>query len=58
MIGTKSMTKKFDESVIDAEDIIGLGLLKEHTHMITGDINDENVDKRMCQFRKTNGKVF
>ena len=45
MIGTKSMTKKFDESVIDAEDIIGLGLLKEHTHMITGDINDENVDK-------------
>ena len=39
------MTKKFDDSVIDAEDIIGLGLLKNHTHMITGDINDENVDK-------------
>ena len=39
------MTKKFDDSVIDAEDIIGLGLLKHHTHMITGDINDETVDK-------------
>jgi ATP-dependent Clp protease protease subunit len=39
------MTRKFDESVIDAEDIINLGLLKEHTHMITGDINDETVDK-------------
>jgi ATP-dependent Clp protease protease subunit len=39
------MTKKFDDSVIDAEDIIGLGLLKNHTHMITGDINDENIDK-------------
>jgi ATP-dependent Clp protease protease subunit len=39
------MTRKFDESVIDAEDIINLGLLKEHTHMITGDINDEAVDK-------------
>jgi len=39
------MTKKFDDSVIDAEDIIGLGLLKNHTHMITGDINDETVDK-------------
>ena len=45
MSGIKSMTKKFDESVIDAEDIIGLGLLKNHTHMITGDINDESVDK-------------
>ena len=39
------MTKKFDDSVIDAEDIIGLGLLKNHTHVITGDINDETVDK-------------
>jgi ATP-dependent Clp protease protease subunit len=39
------MTRKIDESVIDAEDIINLGLLKEHTHMITGDINDEAVDK-------------
>jgi ATP-dependent Clp protease protease subunit len=39
------MTRKFDDSVIDAEDIINLGLLKEHTHMITGDINDETVDK-------------
>ena len=45
MSGTKSMTKKFDDSVIDAEDIIGLGLLKNHTHLITGDINDENIDK-------------
>ena len=45
MIGTKSMTRKFDESVIDAEDIINLGLLKDHTHMITGEINDESVDK-------------
>jgi len=45
MSGIKSMTRKFDESVIDAEDIINLGLLKEHTHMITGDINDETVDK-------------
>ena len=39
------MTRKIDDSVIDAEDIINLGLLKEHTHMITGDINDETVDK-------------
>lgn len=39
------MTRKFDESVIDAEDIIGLGLLKNHTHMITGDIDDESIDK-------------
>jgi ATP-dependent Clp protease protease subunit len=45
MSGIKSMTKKFDDSVIDAEDIIGLGLLKNHTHVITGDINDETVDK-------------
>lgn len=45
MSGIKSMTRKFDESVIDAEDIINLGLLKEHTHMITGDIDDESVDK-------------
>lgn len=45
MIGTKNMIKKFDESVIAAEDIIGLGLLKNHTHMITGDIDDENIDK-------------
>jgi len=39
------MTRKIDDSVIDAEDIINLGLLKEHTHIITGDINDETVDK-------------
>lgn len=39
------MTRKFDNSVIDADDIIGLGLLKNHTHMITGDIDDESVDK-------------
>ena len=39
------MTRKIDDSVIDAEDIINLGLLKEHTHIITGDINDESVDK-------------
>ena len=38
------MTRKIDDSVIDAEDIINLGLLKEHTHIITGDINDETVD--------------
>ena len=41
----KDMTKRIDDSVIDAEDIIGLGLLKNHTHMITGDIDDDNIDK-------------
>lgn len=44
-MATRDMTKKFDDSVIDAEDIVGLGLLKNHTHVITGDIDDENVDK-------------
>ena len=39
------MTRKFDNSVIDADDIIGLGLLKNHTHIITGDIDDESTDK-------------
>lgn len=39
--------KKLDESVIDAEDIIGLGLLKHHTHILTGDIDDESIDKAM-----------
>jgi ATP-dependent Clp protease protease subunit len=37
--------KKLDDSVIDAEDIIGLGLLKHHTHILTGDIDEENIDK-------------
>jgi ATP-dependent Clp protease protease subunit len=41
----KDMTKRIDDSVIDADDIIGLGLLKNHTHMITGDIDDDNIDK-------------
>ena len=45
MSGTRSMTRKFDNSVIDADDIIGLALLKNHTHMITGDIDDDNIDK-------------
>lgn len=44
-MATRDMIKKFDESVIDAEDIIGLGLLKNHTHILTGDIDDENIDK-------------
>ena len=39
------MTRKFDNSVIDADDIIGLSLLKNHTHMITGEIDDTNIDK-------------
>ena len=39
--------KKLDESVIDAEDIIGLGLLKHHTHVLTGDIDEESIDKAM-----------
>ena len=39
--------KKLDDSVIDAEDIIGLGLLKHHTHILTGDIDDESIDKAM-----------
>jgi len=39
--------KKLDESVIDAEDIIGLGLLKHHTYILTGDIDDESIDKAM-----------
>lgn len=37
--------KKLEDSVIDAEDIIGLGLLKNHTHFIMGEIDDENVEK-------------
>ncbi len=37
--------KKLDDSVIDAEDIIGLGLLKNHTHVLTGEIDEENIDK-------------
>ena len=37
--------KKLDDSVIDAEDIIGLGLLKNHTHFLMGDIEEENVEK-------------
>jgi len=39
--------KKLDDSVIDAEDIIGLGLLKHHTYILTGDIDDESIDKAM-----------
>ena len=39
--------KKIDDSVIDAEDIIGLGLLKNHTHILTGDIDEESIDKAM-----------
>lgn len=39
------MIKRIDDSVIDAEDIIGLGLLKNHTHVLTGDIDDEKIDK-------------
>jgi len=39
--------KKLDDSVIDAEDIIGLGLLKHHTHVLTGDIDEESIDKAM-----------
>lgn len=45
MSGKKNMTRKIDESVIEAGDIINLGLLKNHTHMITGDIDEETVDK-------------
>ena len=46
MTGTSKMTnRKIDDSVIDAEDIIGLGLLKNHTHFIMGEIDDENVEK-------------
>ena len=37
--------KKIDDSVIDAEDIIGLGLLKNHTHFLMGEIDDENIEK-------------
>ena len=37
--------RKIDDSVIDAEDIIGLGLLKNHTHFLMGEIDDENVEK-------------
>jgi ATP-dependent Clp protease protease subunit len=37
--------KKLDDSVIDAEDIIGLGLLKHHTHILMGEIDEENVEK-------------
>ena len=41
----ETMTRKLDDSVIDAEDIIGLRLLKNHTHVLTGEIDDESVDK-------------
>jgi ATP-dependent Clp protease, protease subunit len=41
----ETMTRKLDDSVIDAEDIIGLRLLKNHTHVLTGEIDDENIDK-------------
>jgi ATP-dependent Clp protease protease subunit len=37
--------KKLDDSVIDAEDIIGLGLLKNHTHFLMGEIDDGNIEK-------------
>ncbi len=37
--------KKLDDSVIDAEDIIGLGLLKHHTHVLMGEIDEDNVEK-------------
>ena len=37
--------RKIDDSVIDAEDIIGLGLLKNHTHFLMGEIDDENIEK-------------
>jgi ATP-dependent Clp protease protease subunit len=37
--------KKLDDSVIDAEDIIGLSLLKNHTHFLMGDIDDNNIEK-------------
>ena len=60
--------KKLDDSVIDAEEIIGLSLLKNHTHFLMGDIDDENIeivinsprvskllnkDKIMCHSRET-----
>jgi ATP-dependent Clp protease, protease subunit len=45
MNGRKKMTKRIDDSVIDAEDIIGLRLLKNHTHFLMGEIDDENVEK-------------
>jgi ATP-dependent Clp protease protease subunit len=37
--------RKLDDSVIDAEDVIGLGLLKNHTHILTGEIDDDTIDK-------------
>ena len=37
--------KKLDDSVIDAEDTIGLGLLKNHTHFLMGEIDDTNIEK-------------
>jgi ATP-dependent Clp protease protease subunit len=54
----RDMTKRIDDSVIDAEDIIGLGLLKNHTHMITGDIDDDNIDKaiRWLLYENLNGE--
>jgi ATP-dependent Clp protease protease subunit len=44
------MSRKIDDSVIDAQDIIGLGLLKNHTHILTGDVDDENIDKAIRWF--------
>ena len=45
--------KKIDDSVIDAEDIIGLGLLKNHTHFIMGEIDDEITPGRATFERTT-----
>jgi len=42
--------KKLDDSVIDAEDIIGLGLLKNHTHFLMGEIDGENIEKAIRWF--------
>lgn len=50
MSGRKNMTKRIDDSVIDAEDIIGLRLLKNHTHFLMGEIDDANVEKAIRWF--------
>lgn len=45
MIGKSKMNKRIEDSVLDAEDIVGLGLLKNHTHFLMGEINDDNIEK-------------
>jgi ATP-dependent Clp protease protease subunit len=41
----KPEVNQSDETITSVQEIIGLTLLGNHTHMITGDIDEESVDK-------------